>query len=427
MTLIEKARKGQATAAVKTVAKKEGMDVKALLRRIARGKISIPQNMHRKGLDPEGIGTGLRTKVNANIGTSKDRCSIAFEKKKLKAALDAGTDAVMDLSTGGNIKKIRASILDECPKPLGTVPIYELLVRTRSKCKDRVHLDVEEMFDVIEQQAEEGVDFMTLHAGLNYTALERIMNQKRVTGIVSRGGSFLAAYMAANKCENPLYEHFDRLLKILHKHDVTVSLGDGLRSGALADAHDRGMIQEMIFLGELADRCLKAGVQCIIEGPGHMPLDQIEANVKLEKSLCRGAPYYVLGPLVTDVAPGYDHITSAIGGAIAAAAGVDFLCYVTPSEHLGLPEPDDVKKGVIASRIAAHAADIVKNPRFAEWDQEMSVARKALDWEGQKRLAMDPDRFERFHGIQQKKEKRGDKTCSMCGEFCAYQITDDLI
>jgi len=427
MTLIEKARKGQATAIIKKVAKNEGVDVKWLVSEIAAGRISIPANKNRKGLEPEGVGAGLRTKVNANIGTSRDRCDIRFEKQKLKAALDAGTDAVMDLSTGGDLRKIRRGILDACPKPLGTVPIYELLVSNRDKCADKIHIDIELLFDIIEHQAEEGVDFMTIHAGLTYKAVELLRQKPRVCGVVSRGGSFLAAYMAIHNCENPLYENFDRLLKICRKHDVTLSLGDGLRSGAQADAHDRPMLHEMIVLGELAAACRAAGVQAIIEGPGHMALDQIEANVKMEKKLCDGAPYYVLGPLVTDVAPGYDHITSAIGGAIAAAAGVDFLCYVTPSEHLGLPEPEDVRRGVMASRIAAHAADIVKNPRYAEWDRKMSVARKALDWDAQKALALDPKAFDRFQPVQDKKHKKGDKTCSMCGEYCAYQLTDNII
>lgn len=426
MTLIDKARRGIATAEVKAVAKKEGLDTRALLRLIADGQVVIPKNKNRKGLDPEGIGTGLRTKVNANIGTSKDKCSTAFEKKKLKAALDAGTDAVMDLSTGGSLRRIRRAIIDACPKPLGTVPIYEALVRNNKRCGGRAYLDVEELFDVIEAQAEEGVDFMTIHAGLTVVALERVRRQPRVTGIVSRGGSFLAAYMAAYNCENPLYENFNRVIDICRRHDVCISLGDGLRPGALADASDRPMLQEMIFLGELAALCLESGVQCIIEGPGHMPINQIESNVRLEKTLCHGAPYYVLGPLVTDVAPGYDHITSAIGGAIAAAAGVDFICYVTPSEHLGLPEPDDVRRGVITARIAAHAADIVKYPKCAEWDRSMSLARKALDWDMQKSLAIDPSQFDRFEKIQKEKDKRGDKTCTMCGEFCAYQITEDI-
>ena len=268
---------------------------------------------------------------------------------------------------------------------------------------------------------------MTIHAGLTLKAVELLRMKKRVCGVVSRGGSFLAAFMALHNCENPLYENFDRLLKICRKYDVTLSLGDGLRSGALADAHDRPMMHEMIILGELAARCRAAGVQAVIEGPGHMALDQIEANVKMEKKLCDGAPYYVLGPLVTDIAPGYDHITSAIGGALAAAAGVDFLCYVTPSEHLGLPEPDDVRRGVMASRIAAHAGDIVKNPKYAEWDRKMSVARKALDWDAQKALALDPSTFDRFQPAQDKKHKKGDKTCTMCGQYCAYQITNDVI
>ncbi len=425
MTLMEKARKGQSAKEIKAVAKSEGIPEEILIGRIADGTAVIPKNIKRKGLEPCGVGLGLRTKVNANIGTSRDMCSLSGEKKKLAAALDAGADAVMDLSTGGDIHAIRKALIAECPKPLGTVPVYEVLVRSAKKSMKSLSLDKEELFDMIEMHADDGVDFMTIHAGLTMYAVERLKKQKRVTGIVSRGGSFLAAWMCQNKRENPLYEDFGRVLKICKKYDVVMSLGDGLRPGAMADATDRAMVQEMITLGELAAECRKAGVQSIIEGPGHMPMDQIEANVKMQKCLCNGAPYYVLGPLVTDVAPGYDHITSAIGGAIAAAAGADFLCYVTPSEHLGLPGPDDVKRGVIASRIAAHAADAVKLGDRS-WDRKMSTARKALDWQGQEKLALHPDRFELFRKTQNKKQSKGDNTCSMCGEYCAYKLSDNV-
>lgn len=426
MTLMDKARAGKSTPEIKRAAKKEGVAEKVIMERIAAGTLVIPRNNRRKGLESEAVGLGMSTKVNANIGTSRDKCSISDEKKKLAAALEAGTDAVMDLSTGGDIKTIRRAILSECPKPLGTVPVYEMLARNAKKCSEHVYLDVEELFDLIEEQGSDGVDFMTIHAGLTACALERLRKQKRLTGIVSRGGAYMAAWMTTTGNENPMYEHFDRLLKICRKYDITMSLGDGLRPGSIADATDRGMITEMIFLGELAARCSEAGVQAVIEGPGHMPLDQIEMNIKLEKSLCNGAPYYVLGPLVTDVAPGYDHITSAIGGAIAAAAGADFLCYVTPSEHLGLPGPDDVRRGVIAARIAAHAADIVKLGR-RDWDRDMSAARKALDWRKQEALALDPGTFKHYKKSQKEKEKKGDSTCTMCGQFCAYQISDEAL
>lgn len=425
MTLIEKARKGTITAEMKKVARSEGVDPEFIRKEIAAGRIVITRNTRRKGIEPEGIGNGLSTKVNANIGTSRDRNSLRMELKKLGSALAAGADAVMDLSTGGDIGKIRRAILSECPKPLGTVPIYELFVKTTRRCRGAINLDVEELFDTIEQQAEDGVDFMTIHCGLTLTALERLRNTERVMGIVSRGGAFVAAWMAQTGRENPTYEHFDRLLKICKKYDVTISLGDGLRPGCLADASDRPMIQEMLILGELAKKAVAEGVQTIIEGPGHMPLDQIASNVQLQKSVCQGAPYYVLGPLVTDIAPGYDHITSAIGGAIAAWAGADFLCYVTPSEHLGLPGPEDVKQGVIAARIAAHAADAVKFSN-RKWDREMSVARKALDWDAQEKLGIDPSKFEIVKRDLKRKRNRDDKTCSMCGEFCAIEMNDRL-
>jgi len=425
MTLIDKARQGRITTEMRTVAKNEGVDPEYIRKQIAAGRLVIPRNNHRKNIDIEGVGAGLRTKVNANIGTSRDRNSLAMELKKLHTALDAKTDAVMDLSTGGDIRKIRKAILAECPKPLGTVPIYEVFVNATRKCKSKVTLDTEELFDTIELQAEDGVDFMTVHCGITRVTVERLMKTNRVTGIVSRGGSFLASWMAITGNENPTYEHFDRLLKICRKHEITLSLGDGLRPGCLADAHDRPMLQEMIFLGELQKKALEEGVQVIIEGPGHMPLDTIEANVSLEKSVCNGAPYYVLGPLVCDVAPGYDHITSAIGGAIAAKAGADFLCYVTPSEHLGLPEPEDVKNGVMAARIAAHAADIVKLGR-KDRDRGMSAARKALDWENQEKFSLDPSKFDVVKKDRRFKKKAGDKTCTMCGEFCAYEVDSKL-
>lgn len=426
LTLLERVRNGEVPLVVAEAALAENVLPEKLAALVAEGAAVVCRNNARAAIRPLAVGRGLRTKVNANIGTSKDRCSVKTELQKLEKALEAKTDAVMDLSTGGDIRKIRKAILAACPKPLGTVPLYEMFARSAAAgCRDSLKLDANELFDVIEEQAEDGVDFMTIHCGITQVTLERLRRSERVTGIVSRGGSFIAAWMTMTGQENPLYEQFDRLLKICKKYDVTLSLGDGLRPGCAADAGDRPMLQEMLFLGELAARCTESGVQVVIEGPGHMPMDAIEANIKLEKSVCNGAPYYVLGPLVTDVAPGYDHITSAIGGAIAAAAGADFLCYVTPSEHLGLPGPEDVRAGVIAARIAAHAADIVKLKHTA-WDREMSAARKALDWKTQERLALDPSRFDLFRHERKSKDGKSDKTCTMCGQFCAYEVDTKL-
>jgi len=425
MTLIDKARKGIITDDMKKVARKDGASQEFVRAEIAAGRIVIPRNVKRRNIDVEGIGNKLRTKVNANIGTSKDCNSLKGELLKLEQALDARTDAVMDLSTGGDIRKIRKAIIAECPKPLGTVPLYQVFVNATEKCRGKFEFSVEELFDIIEEQAEDGVDFMTVHCGLTRTSLERLRRTKRVTGVVSRGGAFIAAWMTRTGKENPLYEHYDRLLKISRKYEITLSLGDGLRPGCLADASDRPMVQEMLILGELAERAVAAGVQTIIEGPGHMPLDEIAPNVKLQKSVCKGAPYYVLGPLVTDVAPGYDHITSAIGGAIAASAGADFLCYVTPSEHLGLPGPKDVRDGVMAARIAAHAADVVKLAD-KNWDKNMSAARKSLDWVLQEKLGIDREKFEIVKKNLSRKKGKKDKTCSMCGEFCAMEVSDEI-
>ncbi|MEW6203025.1 MAG: phosphomethylpyrimidine synthase ThiC [bacterium] len=422
-TLIENAKKGRIIQTVRNVAKQEGVDAVWLCGEIAAGRVVIPQNRNRRHITPCGIGNRLRTKVNANIGTSQDRHSTAVELKKLRKAIEAGTDTVMDLSTGGDIGQIRRRIISECPVPLGTVPVYEAFVRASMRKHGSPHIDVEELFDVIEEHAADGVDFMTLHAALTRTALDRLQRQKRTTGIVSRGGALLASWMRHTDSENPLYEQFDRLLRIAKNYDVTLSLGDGLRPGCLDDASDRPQVQEMIYLGELAQQSLDEGVQTIIEGPGHMPMDLIAGNVRLEKSMCHGAPYYVLGPLVADIAPGYDHITSAIGGAIAAEAGADFLCYVTPSEHLGLPTPDDVRLGVIATRIAAHAADVCKLNENAQ-DHLISKARKSLDWSAQQRLSIDPEKF-KIYDRNKRLKKADDKTCTMCGEYCAYLVSPE--
>ena len=424
MTQIEEARKGNLTEAAKAIAEEESASPEFLMGLVAEGKVVIPVNPNHSPIHAIGIGQGLRTKVNVNIGTSSDFPDVADELKKVEVSLKYETDTLMDLSTGGDIREIRRTILDKARIPLGTVPVYEAAIRAIAERGSIIEMTEDDLFGVIEGQAEEGVDFMTVHAGLTTGAIDRLKNQGRVADIVSRGGAFHLAWILHHGKENPLYAKFDRLLEIAHKHDVTLSLGDGLRPGAIADATDRPQIEELITLGELVKRCWDRGVQVMVEGPGHIPLDQVEMNIKIQKSLCQGAPFYVLGPRVTDIAPGYDHIVSAIGGAIAAAAGADFLCYVTPSEHLGLPGPEDVKEGLIASKIAAHAADIVKGVKGArERNYELSVARKKLDWDAQRKLVLDPYKFE---GVR-KERKTKSKACSMCGDFCAMRIVSEFL
>jgi len=419
------AQNGTITDEMETVAREERVSSEWLRDKIASGRIVIPANRNHKGVRPTGIGEGLRIKVNTNLGTSSDHVDLDEELRKLAAAIEAGTDAVMDLSTGGDIVAIRREILKRSPIPLGTVPIYQAAVESVKKRKALTAMRWEDLFEVIELQAEEGVDFVTVHCGVTRSSVERLRRDPRVMGIVSRGGSFLVEWMIANDKENPLYEHFDRLLEITKKHDVTLSLGDGLRPGCLADATDRPQVEETIILGELTERAWAEGVQVMIEGPGHVPLDQIEANVLLEKRLCKGAPFYVLGPLVTDITPGYDHITCAIGGAIAGKAGADFLCYVTPSEHLKLPSVEDVREGVIATRIAGHAADIARGNRKAfELDLEMAKARKAFDWKRQIELSIDPEKAKRYH--EEGKSAQED-VCTMCGEFCAMKRVKEFL
>ncbi len=346
---------------------------------------------------------------------------IEEELEKLRVAVSHGADAVMDLSTGGDVGSIRKVVMAESPVPIGTVPIYQAALDGLKRGKSFVELSKEEIFEVIERHAEDGVDFITVHCGISRQALERIRIEGRIMGIVSRGGALMAEWMQFNRQENPLYEDFDRLLEIAKEYDMVLSLGDGLRPGSLADATDRGQVEELVILGELAQRANEGGVQVMIEGPGHVPLNQIEANVILQKRLCHGAPFYVLGPLVTDIAPGYDHITSAIGGAVAGAAGADFLCYVTPSEHLRLPDVDDIREGVIASRIAAHAADIAKGATGAmKRDVEMARARKALDWEKQIGLSINP---ERSRLLRESSLPGEPDVCSMCGSLCAIKVS----
>jgi phosphomethylpyrimidine synthase len=406
-------------------AAQEGIRVEELMAAVAAGRVVIPANPNHRQLQPCGIGKGLRTKVNANLGTSTAYPDIAAELEKLQEALDAGTDAVMDLSTGGDINECRRQIIARSPAAVGTVPIYQATVEAQEKYGALVKMTADDLFRVITVQAEEGVDFITVHCGVTLEVVDRLRREGRLADIVSRGGSFLTGWMLHHGEENPLYAQFDRLLDIARRYDVTLSLGDGLRPGCLADATDRAQLQELIILGELVDRARAAGVQAMVEGPGHVPLNQVQANILLEKRLCHEAPFYVLGPLVTDVAPGYDHITAAIGGALAAAAGADFICYVTPAEHLGLPALADVREGVIAARIAGHAADIAKGlPAAWEWDQEMACARKALDWEQQLKLAIDPRKARQY---RRDRNEAAAVACSMCGDFCAMRLVGEYL
>ena len=413
-TQMQLARQGIISEQMKIVAEKEGLSPEFIREGLAKGSIVIPCNINHKNIIPCGVGQGLTVKVNANIGTSSSFPDPAPEILKLKACIEAGADAVMDLSTGDNITESRRAILKNSTIMVGTVPMYQVTVETIKKRGYVVEMTKDDILDVIRMQAEDGADFLTLHCGITRQVLKQLLEQGREMDVVSRGGSFITGWMLHNEKENPLYEYYDEILEICAKYDVTISLGDGLRPGCIADATDRAQIQELLTLGELTQRAWDKGVQVMVEGPGHVPYNQIATNMQLEKRLCMGAPFYVLGPLVTDVAPGYDHITSAIGGTLAAVSGADFLCYVTPAEHLGLPDINDVREGVIASRIAAHAADLARGNKNAwEWDLAMARARKNLDWPEQIRLAIDPVRAEDF---RKRKNQSADEACSMCGE-----------
>jgi phosphomethylpyrimidine synthase len=421
MTRIEQAKKGIITDEMKAVALAEGISPERLASDIAEGVTVITRN-NLHDITPLGIGRGLKTKINANIGTSKDRVSYDEEIKKLEVLVKYGADAVMDLSTGGAIKDLRNTLIKKSPIAVGTVPIYEAVVRTTEKHGHIAKMTPDELFDVIEEHAKDGVDFVTVHCGITQKAIARLREDRRILDVVSRGGAFLLEWMIYNNKENPLYEQYDRLLELAKKYDLTLSLGDGFRPGCLADATDRSQIEELVTLGELRDIALSEGVQTIIEGPGHVPLNQVELNIRMQKEICKGAPFYVLGPLVTDIAMGYDHIAAAIGGAIAGAAGADFLCYVTPAEHIRLPNIEDVKEGVIASKIAAHAADIAKGiPGAIEKDKKMARCRKNLDWEGQISLSFNPDRVREWRG---QVPPTLNEVCSMCGEFCAIKTVE---
>jgi len=419
MTQLEKARSGDITPEMKTVAEKEHVDVVWLRDKLAKGRVVIPFNERHDRLIPCGIGEGLYIKVNANIGTSSDRAILEEELAKLKVSIETGADTVMDLSTGGDIDACRKAIIRESTIPVGTVPIYQAVVETVEEKGGLIYLTTDKIFEVIERQAKDGVDFITVHCGLTRSGLEMLREQGRTTDIVSRGGSFLTTWMLHNDKENPLYENYDRLLSIAKKYDLTLSLGDGLRPGCLADATDRAQIHELMTLGHLTQLAWEQDVQVMIEGPGHVPLDQIEANVILQKKLCHHAPFYVLGPLVTDIGAGHDHVVCAIGGALAGAAGADFLCYVTPAEHLCLPGVEDVREGVIVTKIAAHAADIARGHKMAiEKDRQMSLARRNLDWETQMKLAIDPEKARRYREQNPPAEK---DVCTMCGKYCAIK------
>ena len=424
MTQLELAKKGVISPQMVQVAQQESLDAEFIRQGVAEGTVVIPANIKHSNLVPCGIGRGLKTKVNANIGTSSDFGDIDTELEKLRVTIDSGADTVMDLSTGGDISAIRRAVITASPLAVGTVPIYQAGIEAINRYNAIVKMTVDDLFAAIEEHVRDGVDFITVHCGVTRSAIARLKQQGRVTDVVSRGGAFLIGWILYNEHENPLYEYYDRLLEIAREFDVTLSLGDGMRPGSIADATDRAQVEELLIIGELVERAQQAGVQVMVEGPGHLPLNQIEANVRLEKAVCKGAPFYVLGPLVTDIAAGYDHITGAIGGAIAAAAGTDFLCYVTPAEHLSLPDPEDVRQGVIASRIAAHAGDIVKEVKGAEqWDKRMSMARKSLDWEEQARLSLDPKRSRRVHS----KHASVGTACSMCGEYCAMELVEKYL
>lgn len=421
-TQMDAARKGILTKELLAVAKKEQMEPEKLVKLVAAGQVVIPANKCHTYLDPNGIGSALRTKINVNLGTSRDLNDLDMELQKVNDAVAMGAESIMDLSSFGDTQKFRRKLTAECPAIIGTVPIYDAVVYYHKPLRE---ITSEEWLQIAEMHAKDGVDFLTIHVGINKNTAERFKKMKRLTNIVSRGGSIIFAWMEMTGQENPFYEHFDRLLDICQEYDVTLSLGDACRPGCLEDATDVSQLEELLTLGELTRRAWEKNVQVMIEGPGHMPLDQIAANMKIQQSVCKGAPFYVLGPLVTDVAPGYDHITAAIGGAIAASAGASFLCYVTPAEHLRLPNRDDVKEGIIASRIAAHAADIAKGiPGAKEWDRKMAQARARLDWKEQFSLAIDPEKARRYRA-ESKPEK--EDTCSMCGNFCAVKNMNRIL
>jgi len=421
-TQMEAAKKGIITLEMETVAKKENTDVRLIMERVAKGTVAIPANINHKALSAEGIGEGLKTKINVNLGISGDSKNYDIEMQKVDMAIRFGAEAIMDLSNYGKTNKFRQELVARSPAMIGTVPMYDAIGYLD---KDLLEISARDFLKVVKAHAEEGVDFMTIHAGINRRAVEAFRREGRKMNIVSRGGSLLFAWMMMTGNENPFFEYYDEVLEILREYDVTVSLGDALRPGCLADASDAGQISELIELGDLTKRAWEKDVQVMVEGPGHMAMNEIAANMTMEKKICHGAPFYVLGPLVTDIAPGYDHITSAIGGAIAAANGADFLCYVTPAEHLRLPDVDDVKEGIIAGKIAAHAADIAKGvPGARDWDDKMAAARHKLDWEAMFDIAIDGEKARRFFEQTPPADRH---SCSMCGKMCAVRTTNMIL
>ena len=421
-TQMDAARQGIITPQMKIVAEKERMDAEEIRSLVAKGQVIIPCNKNHKALHPSGVGARLTTKINVNLGVSRDWKDVDMEYEKVRSAVEMGAEAIMDLSSYGDTRSFRRKLTADCPAMIGTVPIYDAVVYYH---KPLAQITAEEWLDIVRMHAEDGVDFMTIHCGMNRATAARFKQNKRLMNIVSRGGSIIFAWMELTGNENPFYERYDEILDICEKYDVTISLGDACRPGCLKDASDISQIEELVTLGELTARAWEKDVQVMVEGPGHMPMNQIAANMEIQKTICKGAPFYVLGPLVTDIAPGYDHITAAIGGAIAAASGASFLCYVTPAEHLRLPSLDDVKEGIIASRIAAHAADIAKGVKGAiEWDHQMSLARKKLDWEEMFDICIDPEKARRYRA-EAKPEK--EDTCSMCGNFCAVKNMNRIL
>ena len=417
-TQMDAARKGIITKEIETVSKKENMDVDKLVSLVAEGKVAIPANKKHTCIDPEGVGSMLRTKINVNLGVSRDCKDYDLEMKKVLSAVDMGAEAIMDLSSHGDTEPFRKKLTSECPAMIGTVPVYDSVIHYK---RDLATLTAKDFIEVVRLHAENGVDFVTLHCGITRKTIDQIKNHKRKMNIVSRGGSLVFAWMSMTGEENPFYEYYDEILEICEEYDVTISLGDACRPGCLADATDVCQIDELVRLGELTKRAWNHNVQVMVEGPGHVPLDQIAANMKVQQTICMGAPFYVLGPLVTDIAPGYDHITSAIGGAVAAMSGAAFLCYVTPAEHLALPNLDDVKQGIIASKIAAHAADIAKGiPNARDIDDKMADARRTLDWDAQFECALDPETAKKIRDDRAPEDDHSD-TCSMCGKFCAVR------
>ena len=417
-TQMDAARKGIATPQMKAVAEKEHMPLEQLMELVAKGQVAICANKAHTCLDPQGVGSMLRTKINVNLGVSRDCKDYDIEMKKVQSAIDLGAEAIMDLSSHGDTQPFRKKLVAECPAMIGTVPVYDSVIHYQ---RDLGTLTAQDFIDVVRLHAEDGVDFVTLHCGITRKTIDQIRRHKRKMNIVSRGGSLVFAWMTMTGEENPFYEHFDEILDICEQHDVTISLGDACRPGCLADATDVCQIEELVRLGELTKRAWEHNVQVMVEGPGHVPLNQVAANMQVQQSICMGAPFYVLGPLVTDIAPGYDHITAAIGGAVAAMSGAAFLCYVTPAEHLALPNVEDVKQGIIASKIAAHAADIAKGiPGAREIDDKMADARRALDWEAQFACALDPDTARAIRDSRKPEDDHSD-TCSMCGKFCAVR------